>query len=318
MKHAVTGILILVVFMLVGCVSRETYETAQQDLLTAEEAISDQQAQIVKVSNELNRANEALETEQGRSAELASGLEQAGAELEETQTTLASTQVTLADTQGVIEDTRTQLADAQEQLRAISETPFGIYNVIDTLAGEQLWSAADSEEVLINGYAIIKSDEDIKFRRGVRDIALGEWQVMAVSAPGVEVNREVLSGLIVGSGVSRRHIAIGYEEVLEHFSSYSADHYGSELYTYIPCHFEPDLGWVNDYPIRILNHPLIEFLVNDVYGHAEPLRFEAMKTKQAVALALDPELIVQARESAAEAGVDFEEWLAEAILTKIR
>lgn len=104
MKRIITGILLLAVLtILAGCVSRETYENVQQDLLIAEEAVSDQQAQI---------------------AELASSLEQTGADLEETQV--------------VLQDTELQLAETQEQLRAISETPFGLYYIVDTTAGQQV------------------------------------------------------------------------------------------------------------------------------------------------------------------------------------
>jgi len=315
MKRFIIGILLLAMLTmsLTGCVSKKTFEKVQQDLSTAEATMASQQAQIAELSNELDRASEALETERGRSAELASSLEQTGAELEETQ-------ITLTDTQVVLQDTEAQLADSQEQLRAISKTPFGLYYIVDTPDGQHLWSLSDNAgETLIDGYVLIRNDDDVKFRPGVRDITLGHWEVMAVSAPGVEVDREVLYGLIAGPGVTKKYIAVGYEEVLEHFSSYSANHYGSELYTYIPCHFELGLGWVNDYPIRVLKHPLVEFLVNDIYGHAEPLRFEILeKTPQVMTLALDPELIVQARESAVEAGVDFEAWLTEAILAKIR
>jgi len=321
LKRIITGILLLAVLtMLAGCVSRETYENVQQDLLIAEEAVSDQQAQIAELGSELGRASEALETERGKSAELASSLELTGAELEETQTTLASTEITLADTQAAREDIRVQLADAQEQLRAISETPFGLYYIVDTTAGQQLWSLSDdADETLVDGYVLIRNDEDIKFRPGVRDITLGHWVLMAVSSPGVEVDRDVLSSLVTGPNISPEHIGVGYQDILEHFSEHSADNYGSLMYIYIPCHFEPDLGWVNDYPMRVLEHPQIEYLVNDIYGHHVPARFELLeKPPLVMTLALDPALIVQARESAIEAGVDFEEWLTEAILVKIR
>lgn len=234
MKRIITGILLLAMLtILAGCVSRETYENVQQDLLIAEEAVSDQQAQI---------------------AELASSLEQTGADLEETQV--------------VLEDTELQLAETQEQLRAISETPFGLYYIVDTTAGQQLWGLSDdADEVLVDGYILIRNDEDIKFRLGVRDITLGDWVLMAVSSPGVEVDRDVLSSLVTGPNISPEHIGVGYQDILEHFSEYSADNYGSLMYIYIPVHFEPDLGWVNDYPMRVLEHPQIEYLVNDIYGH---------------------------------------------------
>lgn len=314
MKRFIIGILLLAMLTmsLTGCVSKETFEKVQQDLSTAEATMASQQAQITELSNELDGANEALETERAKSTELASSLEQTGDELEETQ-------ITLADLQAVTQDTKAQLVDVQEQLRAISGTPFGLYCVMDTPIGEQLWSFDDSDEVLINGYVLVRDDEDVKFRPGSRDVTLGEWLVMAVSAPGVEVDRDILSSLVAGFGVDRKYVGVGYEEIKQIFSQHSADHYGSKMFAYIPCHFELGLGWVNDYPIRVLKHPLVEFLVNDIYGHAEPLRFEILeKTPQVMTLALDPELIVQARESAAEAGVDFEEWLTEAILAKIR
>jgi len=310
----IAGILLLAVLtMLAGCVSKETYENVQQDLLTAEEAVSDQQARIAELSSELDRASETLETERGRSAELATSLEQTGAELEETQ-------ITLADLQAVIQDTKAQLADAQEQIKAISETPFGIYCVMDTPIGEQLWNLSDdSDEVLINGYILISNLDDVGPRYDIRDDTLGYWRLMAVSAPGVEVDRDVLSGLVTGPGVSKKQIAIGYQDVLEQFSEHSADHYGSLMYAYISCTWKPGLGWVSDYPVRILRHPLIEYLVCDWYGHHVLAQFELLEpATQVMTLTLDPELIVQARESAIEAGVDFEEWLIEAILAKIR
>lgn len=321
MKKIIIGILILAMLtMLAGCVSKETYEDAQQDLMTAQEVVSDQQAQIAELSSELDRASVALEAEQDRSGKLTSNLERTATELEETQTTLANTQITLTDLQVVLQDSEAQLADAQEQLRAISETPFGIYCVVDTPMGEQLWNLSDdSDEVLINGYVVIRNDDDVKPRYGVRDDTLGHWVLAAVSAPGVEVDKDILSGLVTGPGIFQKYIAVGYQDILEHFSSYSAEHYGSLMRTYIPCTWKEGLGWVSDYPIRVLKHPLVEYHVNDFYGHAVSPRFEPLEpTIQVMTLALAPELIVQARESAAEAGVDFEEWLTEAILAKIR
>lgn len=328
MKRIVTGILLLAVLtMLAGCVSRETYENVQQDLSTAEETIAGQQAQIAELGTEVGRAGEDLKAEHLKAAELASSLEQTGAELEEKQTTLASTEITLAnaqraltDTHAVLQETRAHLADVQKQLRALSETPFGLYYAVDTPAGQQLWrSPANSDEVLIDGYVLIVNDEDIKFRPGVRDITLGHWVLMAVSAPGVEVDKDILSGLVTGPNISPEHMAVGYQDILEHYSEYSADHYGSLMYTYIPCTWKSGLGWVNDYPIRILEHPQIEYLVNDIHGHHVPARFELLETPpQVMTLALDPELIVQSRESAVEAGIDFEVWLTEAILARLK
>lgn len=149
MKRLTTGILLLAMaIMLAGCVSRGTYEGAQQDLLTAEETVSDQQAQIAELTNELDRADEALGTEQGRSAELASSLEQTGTELEETQTILASTQITLADTQGVVEDARTQLADAREQLVGFDELKSLFYAMEGTFekSTDTMWHAPQSAD----------------------------------------------------------------------------------------------------------------------------------------------------------------------------
>ena len=327
MKKIFTGILLLAMFTvsLTGCVSKETFEKVQQDLSTAEEVVSDQQAQIAELSSELGRANEALETEQGRSAELATGLEQTGAELEETQTTLANMEITLADTQAAREDIRVQLADAREQLGVISETPFGLYYIIDTPAGQQLVSPPDeSSEILVDGYVLIKNYDDVMARYGTRDVTLGHWLLMGISAPGVEVDRDIMSGLITGpgvpsTGVSSKTVAIGYQEVLEKWgSTHAADHYGSIVWARIPCTWKPGLGWVSDDPVRVLKHPLIEYLVCDIFGHHVPAQFEILeKTPQVMTLALDPELIVKARGSAAEAGVDFEEWLTEAILAKI-
>lgn len=144
MKRIITGLLLLAVLaLLAGCVSKDTFEKVQQDLLTAEETVSDQQAQIAELINELDRADEALGTEQGRSAELASSLEQAGAELEETQTTLASTEVTLADTQGVVEDARTQLADARERLIGFDELKSLFHALVGTFekSTDTMWHA---------------------------------------------------------------------------------------------------------------------------------------------------------------------------------
>ena len=98
MKRLITGILLLAVLtMLAGCVSRETFESVQQELSTAEETIADQQAQITELGTEVDRAgedldkvNEALKAEQGRSAELTVSLEEADAEMEEAQTTLGT------------------------------------------------------------------------------------------------------------------------------------------------------------------------------------------------------------------------------------
>ena len=295
-----TIILLLVMLTtLTGCVSKGAYEDVQQDLSATEEVVSDQQSQI---------------------AELTSSLEQTSAELEEAQITLANTEVALADEQMITRDIRAQLVDTQEQIEAISETPFGLYYAIDTPDGQLLWSPSDdSDEILIDGYALIRNDEDIKFRPGVRDITLGHWVLMAVSAPGVEVDKHTLSGLVTGPDISPEHMAVGYQDILDQYSEYSADHYGSLMYVYIPCTWKSDLGWVSDYPIRVLKHPLIEYLVNDIHGHHEPLRFEILEpTMQFMTLALDPELIVQARESAAEVGVDFEVWLTEAILAKLQ
>ncbi len=314
MKRIITGILLLAMLtMLAGCVSRGAYEKVQQDLSTAEATMASQQSQIAELSSELDRTSEALETERGRSTELASSLEQTGAELEETQTTLANMAITLADTQAVIEDTRAQLANAQEQIAAISETPFGLYYVIDTPVGQQLWGLSDDAgETLIDGYVLIREYDVIGPLRNY-------WLLMAVSAPGVEVDRDVLSGLVTGPGVYKKQMAVGYQDVLEHFSKYSADHYGSKMFAYIPCTWKSGLGWVSDDPIRVLEHPLVEYLVNDSQGHAVSPQFELLeKPPQVMTLALAPELIVQARESAAEVGVDFEEWLTEAILAKIR
>lgn len=320
MKCVIVGILVLVM-LLAGCgpgtVPATDYEAVQQDLLAAEATVSEQQAEIAELSTELDKASEALEIERSRSAELASSLEQTGAELEEAQAILAKTEVALADMQMVKEDISLRLADVQEQIEAISETPFGLYSVMDTPGGKQLWSSADSDEVLINGYILVKGFE-LTFRcDSLGNVTLGDWLVMAVSALGVEMDKEVLSSLITGPGVDRKYVAVGYEDILGHFSQYSADHYGSKMFAYIPFHLEPGLGWVSDYPIRVLKHPLIEFL-NPIHGPAKPLQFELLeKPSQVMTLALDPELIVQARESAAEAGFDFEEWLTEAILAKI-
>lgn len=327
MKRIITGILLLVMLTtLTGCVSKATYESVQQDLSTAEEAVSDQQAEIAELNEKLDevridKANATLEIERGRSAELASSLEQTGAELEETQTTLTSTEVALDDEKALTRDIRAQLVDAQGQIEAISETPFGLYSIIDTPDGHLLWSPSDeSSEVLIDGYVLIRNDDDVKSRYGVRDDTLGHWVLVGASSLGVEVDRDVLSGLITGPGLYSKTVAAGYQEICEKWGgTHSAETYGSIVWTYIPCTWKSGLGWVSDYPVRVLEHPLVEYHINDFYGHAVSPQFEILEpTMQFMTLALDPELIVQARESAAEAGVDFEEWLTEAILAKIR
>ena len=335
MKRVIIGILLLAVLtMLAGCVSKETYENVQQDLSTAEEVVSDQQAQNAELSSELDKANEALETEQGRCAELAGSLEQTGAELEETQTTLASTETTLAstettlasteitladtqraltDTQAVLQETKVQLADVQEQLKTISETRFGLYYFVDTpTAGQLVVLPDESSEVLIDGRVLIKNMEDISHGFS--------WLLMAGSIPGVEVGRNILDGLITGAGVSRKTVAVGYDEILDKWgSTHSANYWGSVVWAYIPCTWNEGLGWVSDYPIRVLEHPQIKYRICDIYGHWVQPRFEVLEpTTQIMTLVLDPELIAQARESAVEAGVDFEAWLTEAILAKIR
>ena len=309
MKRFIIGILLLAILtmLLTGCVSKETFEKVQQDLSTAEATMASQRVQIAELSSELGSANEALETEKGRSAELASSLEQTGAELE--------------DTQAALQDTRVQLVDVREQLGAISETPFGLYYVIDTPAGQQLEDLpAESDEVLADGYILITNYDDVGPRHATRDATLGHWMLMATTSPGVEVDRDVFTGLITGSNLYSKEVAIGSQEIKEKWGgTWSAEHFGSKLWVRVPCTWKLGLGWVTDYPIRVLGHPLVEYLTNDVYGHHITAQFEELeKAKQVMTLALDPELIVQARESAVEAGVDFEVWLTEAILAKIK
>jgi len=309
MKRFIIGILLLAIFTmsLTGCVSKKTFENVQQDLSIAEATLTEQQIQIDELNTNRDKAYKALNIQRDKSAELAIGLDQTSSELEEAQ-------ITLADTKAELQDTKAQLADLQEQIEAISEAPFGLYHSIDIPAGQLLWSPyVGSSEVLIDGYVLIRNHDDISPKSGGF-----YWSLLGLTAKGVEIDRDVLSGLITGPGVCHKSTRVGYDELFAS-SSWQANNFGSLVDTWIPCTWKEGLGWVSDYPIRVLKHPQIEYRICDIHAHWVPARFEELEpTMQVMTLALAPELIVQARESAVEAGVDFEEWLTEAILAGIK
>jgi len=154
----------------------------------------------------------------------------------------------------------------------------------------------DSGEILIDGYVLIRNYADVK---------LGQWLLMAVSAKGVEVDRDVMSGLITGSGLYDKTVAVGYQEVLEKWgSTYSANRYGSIVWGHITCTWKSSLGWVSDYPIRVLKHPLVKYLVCDVYGHHVPAQFEIVEKTMGDKIIIDePEGERREREATTDAPV---------------
>jgi len=124
LKRIITGILLLAILtMLAGCVSRESYESVQQDLSIAEETIASQQTQIAelgievdKVGEDLDKVNENLKAEQTKSGELTSSLEQTSAELEEVQTSLGNKIIELEDNYEILQGEYNTIFQEHESL----------------------------------------------------------------------------------------------------------------------------------------------------------------------------------------------------------
>jgi len=124
LKRIITGIFLLAILtMLAGCVSRESYESVQQDLSIAEETIASQQTQIAelgtevdKLGEDLDRVNEDLKAEQTKSGELSWSLEQTSAELEEVQTSLGNKIIELEDNYEVLQGDYNTLFQEHESL----------------------------------------------------------------------------------------------------------------------------------------------------------------------------------------------------------